>query len=66
MPRKIPVLDLSSCTDCDACLELCPLVFQRNPAGYMEVTPLAVYPEECIQEAINCCPRGCISLEEVE
>lgn len=60
---KIPALDLSECVDCDACIELCPQVFLRNDAGYIEVASLDVYPEDCIQEAMNCCRCGCIYWE---
>ncbi len=61
---RAPVLDLSECVDCDACLELCPDVFKRNEAGYIEVASLSSYPEACIEEAINCCRSGCIRWEE--
>ena len=31
MPSKNrPVIDLSQCTDCDSCLEVCPDLFRRN------------------------------------
>ena len=63
---KVPSIDLGKCVGCDACLELCPDVFKQNEAGYIEVTVLDIYPEECIQEAINCCPSGCIFWEEPE
>lgn len=61
---KVPSLDMKSCSGCEACLELCPQVFRRNEAGYIEVLDLATYPEECVQEAINCCPSDCIAWEE--
>ncbi|MCE5242053.1 MAG: ferredoxin [Syntrophobacteraceae bacterium] len=60
---KIPVLDPGRCTGCDGCLEMCPDVFKRNEAGYIEVADLPVYPEECVEQAIACCPAGCISWE---
>ncbi|NSW86276.1 MAG: ferredoxin [Syntrophobacteraceae bacterium] len=63
MVRK-PVVDMGHCVNCDACMELCPDVFVRNEAGYIEVIDLPVYPEECIEEAVNCCPADCISWEE--
>jgi ferredoxin len=61
---RAPVMDLNRCVECEACLELCPAVFRRNEAGYYEVLDLPSYPEECVQEAINCCPTDCISWEE--
>lgn len=63
---KTPVIDLSRCVDCDACVELCPGVFVKNEAGYIEVAESGPEAEECIQEAINCCPSDCITWEESE
>jgi ferredoxin len=59
-----PNLDLSECTDCDGCIEVCPQVFKRNPAGYIEVADLDEYPEACVEEAIRFCPADCIVWEE--
>ncbi|MFH1293666.1 MAG: ferredoxin [Pseudomonadota bacterium] len=43
--KKVPVIDLSQCTDCDSCLETCPAVFRRNKETcLMEVADLALYP----------------------
>jgi len=63
---KFLVVDLSRCVDCDACVELCPDVFRKNEAGYIEVLEGGIESEECIQEAINCCPSDCIAWEESE
>ncbi|MFC1823482.1 ferredoxin [Thermodesulfobacteriota bacterium] len=64
--RKIPVIDMYACSDCDACLGLCPAVFKRNEeTGKIEVKELSVYPEEEVQEVINCCPKDCITWEDV-
>lgn len=61
MKKKTPTIDLGACVDCEACLELCPGVFRRNDAGYIEVVDLDEYPEDQIQEAIADCPANCIS-----
>jgi ferredoxin len=61
---RVPVIELSECTGCEGCLELCPEVFRKNPAGFFEVLSLSSYPEECVEEAIKYCPMGCISWEE--
>jgi ferredoxin len=62
---KVPVIDLGECTDCEACLELCPAVFRRNSeTGRIEVMELGDYPAEEIEEAIAMCPCDCITWEE--
>jgi ferredoxin len=62
---KTPVIDLGECSDCEACLDLCPRVFRRNEAGYIEVVELSDYPEEEVVEAIKNCPADCITWEEI-
>jgi ferredoxin len=62
---KVPVVDLSECVDCDACVEMCPNVFRRNAAGYIEVIDLSEYSEEEVEEAMKDCPAHCITWEEV-
>ena len=63
--RKIPVIDLGACNDCESCLELCPAVFKRNEeTGLIEVADLTAYPEEMVREAISMCPADCITWEE--
>lgn len=63
--KKIPVIDLRDCRDCDACLEICPAVFQKNDnTGLIEVADLPEYPEEQVNEAIAICPEDCIAWEE--
>ena len=59
MPQ-VPVVELSECNLCEGCVAACPDVFQRNEAGYIEVVEHESYPEECVQEAIRCCPEQCI------
>jgi len=64
--RRIPVIDLNKCNDCESCLELCPTVFKRNEeTGYVEVIDLDEYSEEEVQEAISMCPTDCITWEDV-
>jgi len=62
---RVPALELSRCTVCEACLEVCPEIFAMNPAGYIEVADLPSYPEECVEEAIKYCPAACISWEDL-
>jgi ferredoxin len=63
--KRIPVIDLSLCTDCDSCLVVAPTIFQRNPeTGFIEVMDLNHYPEEEIDRAISVCPADCIVWEQ--
>lgn len=59
-----PNVDISQCTLCEGCIELCPEVFSQNAAGYIEVADLDQYPEDAIDEAISMCPADCIFWEE--
>ena len=62
---KIPVIDMSECTDCGSCLEICPTVFIKNKElGHIEVIDLPEYPEDEVREAIGICPADCITWEE--
>ena len=63
MPTRIPILDLTDCTRCMACIEVCPEVFSDNPAGFIEVADLDEYPVECVDEAAAMCPSDCIGWE---
>jgi ferredoxin len=60
---KVPVIDLGECVDCDACMDLCPSVFRRSDAGYIEVVDMEDYPEDEVEEAIKNCPADCIAWE---
>ena len=65
MTKRVPVVDLSRCTDCESCLVLCPSVFKRNEeTGRIEIVDRSEYPEEEIREVIAMCPADCISWEE--
>ena len=62
---KKPIIDLSQCTDCESCLELCPGIFQRNTeTGLIEVVDLSEYPQEEVETAMSTCPTDCITWEE--
>lgn len=64
---KVPVIDLSECTDCESCIALCPAVFQKNrETGQIEIKEAAGYSEREIDEVIAMCPADCISWEEDE
>ena len=62
--ERVPAIDVSRCTDCDSCLEICPTTFKRNEeTGLIEVLDLPEYPEDEIREAISICPGNCIAWE---
>ena len=65
--RRVPVIDLIRCSDCETCLDLCPEVFRRNPeTGRIEVEALSEYPKEAVQQAMAYCPKDCIDWEDAE
>jgi ferredoxin len=61
---KRPTVDLSSCSLCLGCIEVCPTVFRENAAGYLEVIELDEYPEDDVNDAIKYCPEDCIYWED--
>jgi len=62
---KVPEVDLSLCTLCLGCIEVCPSVFRLNEtAGYLEVAELGRYPKSEVDEAIKYCPEDAIYWEE--
>jgi ferredoxin len=61
---KSPEVDLSDCSMCGICVDLCPMTFQLNEAGYIEVVQSNDYPEKDIDETIKNCPGDCISWTE--
>lgn len=62
---KQPVIELSECVLCDICVELCPDLFIKNDAGYIEVTDaVSRYTEEEINDVVKNCRGDCISWDE--
>ena len=61
---KYPVVDISGCTLCMSCVEVCPEVFSLNDADFIQVADLDDYPLDCVQEAIKYCPEDVIGWEE--
>lgn len=60
---NVPVVELSECIKCEVCREACSQVFKMNDVGFIEVMELDGYPEVEVNEAIACCPSGCIHWE---
>ena len=62
---QAPGIDISECTYCESCIEVCPTVFRINEeTGIIEAVELSQYPEKEIREAISCCPKDCIIWEK--
>jgi ferredoxin len=61
---KIPVVDLSRCSLCGACIEVCPSVFRLNDVGYIEIIERISYPKIEVDDAIKYCPEDCIYWED--
>lgn len=60
-----PAIDISECSGCETCIELCPAVFVRNmETGFIEIRELEEYPQEEIDAAVHWCPRDCITSPE--
>jgi ferredoxin len=69
MPKRVilmkrPVVELSDCTKCGVCVEVCPEVFSMSDAGFIAVSDLESYPESEVDEAIKNCPENCIYWQE--
>lgn len=66
---KRPVIDISECVLCDICIEMCPDIFIKNQAGYIEIAenvPEIIYHdlEDDINDVIKNCRGECISWGE--
>lgn len=63
MSEKV-VIDQEECLGCEACVEICPNVFEMDEIeGKATVKEDADAAEECVDEAIASCPAECISKE---
>ncbi len=64
MAREITI-DREECLGCESCVEICPEIF-----GFDETEQKAYVKhfegcsDDLIQEAIDSCPAGCISISE--
>jgi len=62
---RMPVVELSECSLCEVCTEICPSVFRLNDSGYIEVAQLSSYPESEVDEVIKNCVSNCIYWQEI-
>lgn len=62
MPRQVEIAH-EDCIGCQACVDLCPLVFQMDSTGDKALVMRSDLSgqEECVAEAIDTCPVGCMS-----
>lgn len=58
--RKVPTVDLTTCSKCGGCLEVAPRIFRFSEGGYIEVCDLELYDECSVAEAIKYCPENSI------
>lgn len=57
-------IDQDECMGCEACVEICPEVFEFNEDETKAyVIDGAASDCDCVDEAIGSCPAGCISNE---
>ncbi|NLZ16208.1 MAG: ferredoxin [Desulfobulbaceae bacterium] len=63
MAKQVEI-DRDECMGCEACVELCPDIFEFDSD---EVKAIVIKPEggdeKCIEDAIASCPAGCITYE---
>ena len=63
MAKQVEI-DREECMGCEACVELCPDIFEFDSD---EVKAIVIKPEggdeKCIEDAIASCPAGCITYE---
>lgn len=63
-PGKKLEVDLGECVLCDICVDLCPQVFKKNDADYIELIECDTYPEEDLNDVIKSCRGSCIEWVE--
>jgi len=64
MAKKV-VIDVSECTACGTCVEICPEVFAlEDGAEAATILKPIGGPEDSIQEAIDNCPTSCIHWQD--
>ncbi len=61
--KKVPAVDFECCILCEVCVDLAPHTFRINDAGFVDVLSLDSYEDENINDAVNNCPRDCITWE---
>jgi ferredoxin len=57
------VIDEEECVGCEACVEVCPDVFEMNEDEEIAMVKDPDSTAECVEEAIDNCPNEAISKE---
>jgi len=57
-----PTVDSDLCVSCGLCAQVCPDVFELGDSGIAQVKDGADTSADCIQDAVDQCPVGAISL----
>jgi len=57
-----PTVDSDLCVSCGLCAQVCPDVFELGDSGIAQVKDGADASADCIQDAVDQCPVGAISL----
>lgn len=65
MPRQVEI-DIEDCIGCQACVDLCPQVFQMDSAEAHALVMRSDFTgqEDCVAEAIDNCPVHCMHWQE--
>ncbi len=58
------VIDQSACIGCGLCESTCPEVFRMNDDNLAEVHAQPAEVTDSLQEAVDGCPVGAITVEE--
>ncbi len=56
----MPIEVTSDCMACEACVEVCPDVFEMSDDGDIAIVKDAESELECVDEAIDTCPAEAI------
>ena len=61
---KTVIIETDECIGCEACVELCPEVFEFDKEAVKAVVIQPKGGPDCVEEAIETCPVECIHWDE--
>ncbi|MDP2930170.1 MAG: ferredoxin [bacterium] len=56
------IIDKEKCIGCGTCVALCPKAFEMDEDGKAKAKKLTNEKIDCIQEAVDNCPTGAITI----